>query len=133
MLLDFRLWWTSDSRWRQTLSVSFWRIFRLWWSSDSDLQHKLPLLNLLLSFVLSEPILWFKTYKFLSMFLHTWTNISISNWFFNTLLSSKLKGGNVKTHFVPTNLIWFDLINMIVRHLIGFLQKFVYLLNINIY
>ena len=31
------------------------------------------------------------------MVLHTWTNISISNWqFFNTLLSSKLSRGNVK-------------------------------------
>ena len=37
-----------------------------------------------------------KTYKFLFMVLHTWTNISISNWLFNTLLSSKLKGDNFK-------------------------------------
>jgi len=34
--------------------------------------------------------------KLYSMVLHTRTNISISKWHFNTLLSSKLKGGNVK-------------------------------------
>jgi len=88
---------TSNSDELQTLMVlnAWWHqllmVFRLWWSSDSILQHKLHLLISLLSFVLPEPILEFTIYKFSSMVLHSWTNISISNWIFNTLLSSKLK------------------------------------------
>ena len=45
------------------------------------LQASFTLLILLLSFVLPKPILQIDT-KFLSMVLHTWTNISISNWQF---------------------------------------------------
>jgi len=87
---------TSDYGWLQTLAVS------LWWSSDSNvfrfiLATKLLLKILLLSIVLSEPISCFKTYKFYFMVLHTWTNINISNWIFNTLLSLKLKKAFLNT------------------------------------
>ena len=88
----------SDSDGLQTLTVSFWR------SSNSVLQRKLPLLIPLLSFVLSDPILGYNTYKYLSMILHTWTNISISSWHFNTLLSSKLKVVMLNTFYSNTGM-----------------------------
>jgi len=50
-------------------------------SSFAFLQHKLPFCRFqCTSFVLPKHMLDFKDTNFLSMVLHTWTNISISNW-----------------------------------------------------
>jgi len=68
-------WWTC----------LWWRHhFRSTWLQEhflQMLQASFTLLISLLLFVLSEPILQIYT-KFLSMILHTWTNINISNWQF---------------------------------------------------
>ena len=67
-------------------------VFRTSFDQNAFLLHKLPFCRFHCSHLFFSTYA-FKDTKFLSMVLHTWTNISISNWqFFNTLLSSKLKG-----------------------------------------
>ena len=102
VLQSFSSWWSSDA----SDDVSFW------WpaseeSASDDVSFRTTCLQNLFSsdvssFLLVDSIalicsfrtyVLIKTLKILSMVLHTWTNISISNWqSFNTLLSSKLKG-----------------------------------------
>ena len=88
LLMIFISWWSSEplmtsASSEQLLRRCFWwrQLLQNLFSSDASLQYKLPFCRYHCSH------LFFGTYtfqdtEFLSMVLHTWTNISISNWHF---------------------------------------------------
>jgi len=105
LLMIFSFWWclepliTSTSGEQLLWGCFWWRqlmIFRtscLQMLSCNSSFHFVDSIALICSL---EPMLYLKTLKFLSMVLHTWTNISISNWHFLIPCYHQNSKGNVK-------------------------------------
>ena len=109
---DVSFWWTS-----------FWWWECLWWRqllpdllSSELLVFRTSFLQMLqASFFLIQFVLQFLCFKgtpnFLSMVLHTWTNISISNWQFLIPCYHQNSKGNVKQILLQHNShnqVWLD-------------------------
>ena len=70
-------WWSSEP----LMTLASGDLQNLF-SSEASLQHKLLFVDSIALICSSEPMLLKRHFKFLSMVLHTWTNISIPNWHF---------------------------------------------------
>jgi len=71
-----------------------------------SMQHKLLFVDSIALICSSEPMLLMRHFKFLSMILHTWTNISISNWHILIPCYHQNSKDNVKHIWDPTCIIF---------------------------
>jgi len=94
-LLVSNFWWECFW-WRQLLMIFRTPCLQNLFSSNASLQHKLPFCRFHCSHLFFRTYAWIKETKFLSMVLHTWTNISISNWQFLIPCYHQNSKGNVK-------------------------------------